>query len=124
MMVITVKKPEEYLVLCLFFLFGTALLFIGASDALSQEDPITYSIPYIQSGPIIDGEITEGEWAGAERVYLENETHPSQNVPALVDTEVKRRLAAVVRNHYRAHPEAIDMQASGNIIPPTVKNHS
>jgi len=46
------------------------------------------------------------------------------STPALVDTEVKRRLAAVVRNHYRAHPEAIDMQASGNIIPPTVKNHS
>ena len=44
--------------------------------------------------------------------------------PALVDTEVKRKLAAVVRNHYRAHPEAIDMQASGNTVPPTVKNHS
>lgn len=44
--------------------------------------------------------------------------------PSLVNTEVKRKLAAVVRNHYRAHPEAIEMQASGNSIPPTVKNHS
>ncbi|ATX81298.1 coproporphyrinogen oxidase [Mariprofundus ferrinatatus] len=48
---------------------------------------------------------------------------PEEN-PALVDAEVKRKLASVVRNHYRAHPEAINMQASGNVIPPTVKNHS
>lgn len=44
--------------------------------------------------------------------------------PALVDAEVKRELAAVVRAHYRAHPEAISMQASGNVIPPTVNNHA
>jgi len=46
------------------------------------------------------------------------------SVPALVDTAVKTKLAAVVRNHYRAYPEAIDMQASGDTTPPTVKNHS
>jgi len=44
--------------------------------------------------------------------------------PALVDEAVKQKLADVVRRHYRAHPEAIAMQASGNTIPPTVKNHS
>jgi len=43
--------------------------------------------------------------------------------PALVDEAVKQKLAAVVRNHYRAHPEAITMQASGDVIPPTVANH-
>jgi coproporphyrinogen III oxidase len=43
--------------------------------------------------------------------------------PALVDETVKRRLAAVVRAHYRAHPEAIAMQASADIPPPTVQNH-
>ena len=47
-----------------------------------------------------------------------------ESTPSLVDTEVKRKLAAVVRNHYRTYPEAIEMQASGNTIPPTVKNHS
>jgi len=47
-----------------------------------------------------------------------------ESSPALVDTAVKAKLAAVVRNHYRAYPEAIAMQASGDIIPPTVKNHS
>ena len=87
-MTVTVENPEKRIVLSLLFLLGTALLSIGAPDALSQEDPISYTIPYIQSGPTIDGEITEGEWTGAERVYLDNETRPSQNVPALVDTEL------------------------------------
>ncbi len=44
--------------------------------------------------------------------------------PALVDTAVKAKLAEVVRRHYQQHPEAINMQASGNHIPPTVQNHS
>ena len=41
-----------------------------------------------------------------------------------VDTAVKKRLADAVRNHYRDYPEALSMQASGEIIPPTVANHS
>ena len=41
----------------------------------------------------------------------------------LVDDEVKQRLADVVRKHYTQHPEALSMQASGNIVPPTVDNH-
>jgi len=43
--------------------------------------------------------------------------------PCVVDESVKQRLAAVVRAHYRAHPEAIGMQASGDVIPTTVNNH-
>jgi len=43
--------------------------------------------------------------------------------PALVDEACKQKLAEVVRTHYRTHPEAINMQASGNSIPSTVKNH-
>ncbi len=43
--------------------------------------------------------------------------------PSLVDTSVKQKLADVVRKHYTSFPEAIDMQASGNSIPPTVYNH-
>jgi coproporphyrinogen III oxidase len=40
-----------------------------------------------------------------------------------VDESVKKRLAKSVREHYRAHPKALDMQASGNITPATVANH-
>ncbi len=40
-----------------------------------------------------------------------------------VTTERKRVLAQRVREHYRAHPEALKLQASGNVVPPTVANH-
>jgi len=41
-----------------------------------------------------------------------------------VDETVKKRLANAVRTHYKAFPEALSMQASGKIIPPTVENHT
>jgi len=47
---------------------------------------------------------------------------PESN-PSLVDQAVKEKLAAVVRHHYKNHPEAIAMQAAGEVIPATVKNH-
>ena len=40
-----------------------------------------------------------------------------------VEDDTKQALANCVRKHYQAHPEAIDMQASGNTKPPTVDNH-
>jgi coproporphyrinogen III oxidase len=43
--------------------------------------------------------------------------------PCVVTDDVRAELARVVRAHYRAHPEALDMQASGDIVPPTVANH-
>jgi len=43
--------------------------------------------------------------------------------PSPVTTPAKRALAKVVRAHYRAHPEALALQARGNVVPPTVANH-
>ena len=40
-----------------------------------------------------------------------------------VEDDTKQALANCVRKHYQTHPEAIDMQATGNSIPPTVNNH-
>ena len=40
-----------------------------------------------------------------------------------VEDDTKQALANCVRKHYQAHPAAIDMQASGNTVPPTVNNH-
>jgi len=40
-----------------------------------------------------------------------------------IDSQTKEKLAQVVREHYKKYPEALSMQASGNIIPPTVSNH-
>ena len=43
--------------------------------------------------------------------------------PAVLDDDVRRALAQAVRAHYRAHPEALALQARGEVIPPTVDNH-
>ena len=40
-----------------------------------------------------------------------------------IDSDVKRAVAQVVREHYKKNPEALALQASGNVIPPTVQNH-
>lgn len=47
---------------------------------------------------------------------------PKEN-PTPVDEKTKKSLANAVRKHYKKHPEALSMQASGEIIPPTVDNH-
>lgn len=47
---------------------------------------------------------------------------PEGDAP-VVDDAAKLRLAEVVRRHYRAHPEAITMQASGDVVPPTLGQH-
>jgi len=47
----------------------------------------------------------------------------AEGAPSPVEADTKRALAAVVRQFYREHPEAIALQASGGIIPPTVGNH-
>jgi coproporphyrinogen III oxidase len=44
--------------------------------------------------------------------------------PSPVTDEVRVTLAGLVRAHYRAHPEALELQASGSVIPPTVSNHA
>ncbi len=50
------------------------------------------------------------------------EALPEGEAP-VVDETAKLRLAQIVRRHYRAHPEAIAMQASGDVVPPTLQNH-
>lgn len=47
---------------------------------------------------------------------------PDEHPCELTDA-VRAQLARVVRAHYRAHPEALKLQASGDVIPPTVDNH-
>jgi coproporphyrinogen III oxidase len=40
-----------------------------------------------------------------------------------VTEDAKRALAQVSRDHYRRHPAAIELQARGDVVPPTVANH-
>jgi coproporphyrinogen III oxidase len=45
-------------------------------------------------------------------------------MPTPVEVETKKKLATAVRVHYKKYPQALSMQASGEIVPPTVANHS
>ncbi|CAA6825026.1 MAG: Coproporphyrinogen III oxidase, aerobic (EC [uncultured Sulfurovum sp.] len=47
---------------------------------------------------------------------------PNQ-MPTPVEVETKKKLASAVRSHYKRYPDALSMQASGNVVPPTVDNH-
>ncbi len=47
---------------------------------------------------------------------------PNQGT-CVIDNTVKQRLAEAVRAHYEAYPESLDMQASGDSMPPTIDNH-
>ena len=46
------------------------------------------------------------------------------NKDGVVDVTAKAKLANAVRKHYKAYPEALSMQASGNTVPQTVANHT
>jgi len=39
-----------------------------------------------------------------------------------MDVATKKKLAQIVREHYKKHPQALSMQASGNSISSTVAN--
>lgn len=43
--------------------------------------------------------------------------------PCPVGPLEKQALANVVRTHYRTFPEALELQARGDVVPPTVSNH-
>ncbi len=47
---------------------------------------------------------------------------PDGEISPITD-DAKLKLAAAVRAHYQNHPEALAMQACGNVIPPTINNH-
>ncbi len=43
--------------------------------------------------------------------------------PCPVDESTKKALAQLIRSHYRSFPDALALQASGSVVPPTVANH-
>jgi coproporphyrinogen III oxidase len=47
---------------------------------------------------------------------------PEQS-PCAITEPIKLALAEVVRQHYNQYPQALSMQAQGNVVPPTVENH-
>ncbi|MBN1905334.1 MAG: carbohydrate binding family 9 domain-containing protein [Deltaproteobacteria bacterium] len=74
--------------LCLITMIFSSLFVFPCSAEMARESEASYTVPYTESTPSIDGKITDGEWGAASLIFLDNETEPSQNVPAIVDTEV------------------------------------
>lgn len=76
-------------ILNLIILLVICFLITGNSNshAKAKEAVINYNIPHVESEPVIDGKIDNGEWDFAERVLLDLETYPSENIPASVKTE-------------------------------------
>jgi hypothetical protein len=58
-----------------------------ASPLRAQQQEAEFQIPRITDAPVIDGTIGELEWAAAERVLLDIETNPGENIPAQVTSE-------------------------------------
>lgn len=46
------------------------------------------------------------------------------NTEGKIDAPTKLQLAFIVREHYNKHPEALNLQASGDVVPPTIENHA
>ena len=53
----------------------------------AQQPEVEFQIPRITDAPTIDGNIHELEWAAAERILLDIETNPGDNIPAQVTSE-------------------------------------
>lgn len=82
------KNYVKYVLIINLAICSIALLLLSEIPyAKAGEVNISHNIPFSQVKPVIDGEINAGEWEAASSVSLDNETFPSQNVPALVDTE-------------------------------------
>ncbi|MBT8147679.1 MAG: carbohydrate binding family 9 domain-containing protein [Gammaproteobacteria bacterium] len=76
-------RPERLLLTS----FLMALLLAPSSKLRAQQPEVEFQIPRISDAPIIDGSIDELEWAAAERVLLDIETNPGDNIPSPVTSE-------------------------------------
>lgn len=47
---------------------------------------------------------------------------PDEDI-CIITESIKKKLADVIRVHYKQYPEGLSLQASGNTIPTTVENH-
>ena len=80
-------KPASPLLAALALLLLPCLL-LFPSLSTAQTASLEYAIPFSETSPQIDGDMAPGEWGSASTIALTNETFPTQNVPALLDTMV------------------------------------
>jgi len=122
----TQEDKEEQLAYHTLYLFQVLTLDRGTTSGLLVHDQndvgIMGSIPSHVNRDILASWV--GKMPAPQDVLVEAllEALPNE-VPTPVGEKTKKALAEAVRKHYKKYPEALSMQASGEIIPPTVDNH-
>ncbi len=121
------EAKEEQLAYHTLYLFQVLTLDRGTTSGLLVHDQndigIMGSIPSHVNRDILSSwhklmPKPQDELVAALLKALPNET------PTPVDEKTKKALANAVRKHYKKYPEALAMQASGDVVPPTVDNHN
>ena len=123
----TEEKRAEQLAYHTLYLFQVLTLDRGTTSGLlvhEQNDiGIMGSIPSHVNRDILSTWQSLMPYPQNELVAMLLKALPNE-IPTQVDVDTKKKLANAVRKHYKKYPEALSMQASGEIIPPTVDNHS
>ncbi|MBA1420958.1 MAG: coproporphyrinogen III oxidase [Epsilonproteobacteria bacterium] len=123
----TEEKKQEQLAYHTLYLFQVLTLDRGTTSGLLVHDQndvgIMDSIPSHVNRDILSTWQELMPKPQDELVAALLKALPKEN-PTPVDEKTKKVLANAVRKHYKKHPEALSMQASGEIIPPTVDNHN
>lgn len=123
----TQEEREEQIDYHTLYLFQVLTLDRGTTSGLlvhNQNDVgIMGSIPSHVNRELLTSWVSKMPKPQEKLVEAILEALPKEN-PTPVEVETKTKLANAVREHYKAHPEALSLQASGEIVPPTVENHS
>ena len=123
----TEEEKEEQLAYHTLYLFQVLTLDRGTTSGLLVHDQndvgIMGSIPSHVSRDILESWVAKMPPPQDILVQELLKSLPNE-MPTPVEEKTKKALAKAVRKHYKKYPEALSMQASGEIIPPTVDNHS
>ena len=122
----TAAVKEEQLAYHTLYLFQVLTLDRGTTSGLMVHDQndvgIMGSIPSHVNKPLLYSWLEKMQ-EPQDKLLLGLLDALPEGKMVLVDETVKKRLAKAVRIHYKKYPEALNMQASGNSVPPTVDNH-
>lgn len=118
------KEKEQQLAYHTLYLFQVLTLDRGTTSGLlihSQNDVgIMGSLPTRINKELLHSWMQKVE--KPQNILVENILNVI-NDAGDIDVETKEKLAEVVRTHYNKHPSALKMQASGDTIVDTLKNH-
>lgn len=116
-----IKKQLDYHTL---YLFQVLTLDRGTTSGLlihnENDVGIMGSLPKFVNKKLLISWIKNME--EVQKILLENIISNIDD-DGVINTQTKKRLAQVVRNHYKSNPDALKYQASGTLIPNTVNNH-